>query len=233
MQQERIRCTPSWYGIERRDCILVTIDEDKPGFKGLSAACVLLLFSFRHDKKTYPCALIHWFNIYGQWHDPKTGLWMVRPAYYDQAQRNPCLAVVHLDTLVQGVHLIPVYGLHSLPSQLEYHQSLDVFKLFYANKYADYHSNEILFWIVMTRLNFDNSCRIYSERVLVTWFYILVQVYIHGENLSGIRLFSNAAGGWDSDYSATEPCSSCSIQLKQPFPECIEMWGWPFGFRSE
>ncbi|KAE9403476.1 hypothetical protein BT96DRAFT_1016915 [Gymnopus androsaceus JB14] len=133
MQQERIRCTPSWYGVERRDCVLATVDEDKPGFQGLSAARALLLFSFRHEKKTYPCALIHWFNTYGQRRDPKTGLWQVRPAFHDQAQRNPCLAVVHLDTLVRGVHLVPVYGSRSLPAELKYYQSLDVFKLFYVN----------------------------------------------------------------------------------------------------
>ncbi|KAJ3793376.1 hypothetical protein GGU11DRAFT_691904, partial [Lentinula aff. detonsa] len=72
-------------------------------------------------------------------------LWQVRPAFHDQAQENPCLAVVHLDTLARGVHLIPVYGSQRLPVELKYYQSLDVFKLFYVNKYADYHSNEILF----------------------------------------------------------------------------------------
>ncbi|KAJ3793943.1 hypothetical protein GGU11DRAFT_847438 [Lentinula aff. detonsa] len=145
MQQERIRCTPSWYSIERRDCVLATIDEDKPGFQGLSAARALLLFSFRHEKKVYPCALLHWFNMYGQRRDSKTGLWRVRPAFHDQAQQNPCLAVVHLDTLARGVHLIPVYGSQRLPVELKYYQSLDVFKLFYVNKYADYHANETLF----------------------------------------------------------------------------------------
>ncbi|KAJ3740425.1 hypothetical protein DFH05DRAFT_1580990 [Lentinula detonsa] len=116
MQQEQIHCTLSWYSIKRRDCMLATIDEDKPGFQGLSAAQALLLFSFRHEKKTYPCALLHWFTMYGQRRDPKMGLWQVQPAFHDQAQQNPCLAV-----------------------------SLDVFKLFYVNKYADYHSNEIFF----------------------------------------------------------------------------------------
>ncbi|KAE9387543.1 hypothetical protein BT96DRAFT_981388 [Gymnopus androsaceus JB14] len=192
MQQERIRCTPSWYGVERRDCILATVDEDKPGFQDLDGAAdrrtreldkivqkeyggfpkgnihemllfdllhqivkgcfkdmlvdwtweyLLLkhgekraneifddidrrlaavpafpglrcfphgrrfkqwtgndskalmkiflpavaeylpeemLFSFCHEKKTYPCVLIHWFNTYGQRCDPKTGLWQCK-----------------------------------------------------------------------------------------------------------------------------------------------------------
>ncbi|KAJ3964461.1 hypothetical protein EV361DRAFT_978383 [Lentinula raphanica] len=145
MKRERIRSTPSWRGHERRDCVLVTIDEDKPGFKGLSTARVLLFFSFKYEDTTYSCALIHWFNTYGQRPDPKTGLWMVRPAFWDQAQRKPCLAVVHLDALVRAVHLIPVFGSQALPIELEHHQSLDVFKTFYVNKYGDHHANEILF----------------------------------------------------------------------------------------
>ncbi|KAJ3760657.1 hypothetical protein EV360DRAFT_39300 [Lentinula raphanica] len=147
MKRERIRSTPSWRHNERRDTALVIVDEEKPGFRGMSAARVLLFFSFRHNGLTYPCALVHWFNTYGQRRDPKTGLWMVRPAYWDQNRReqNPCLAVVHLDTLIRGVHLIPVYGSHPIPSEVKFNHSLDIFKLFYVNKYADYHANEILF----------------------------------------------------------------------------------------
>ncbi|KAJ3791804.1 hypothetical protein GGU11DRAFT_823819 [Lentinula aff. detonsa] len=147
MKQERIRSTPSWHGNERRDTVLVIVDEEKPGFCGMSAARVSLFFSFRHNGLTYPCALVHWFNTFGQRRDPKTGLWMIRPAYWDQnhRQQNPCLAVVHLDTLIRAVHLIPVYGPHFIPSEVKFNHSLDIFKLFYVNKYADYHANEILF----------------------------------------------------------------------------------------
>ncbi|KAJ3748188.1 hypothetical protein EV360DRAFT_57070 [Lentinula raphanica] len=145
MKRERIRCNDSWYGNERCDCVLVTIDEDIPGFRGLSVARVLLFFSFEHEGTVYPCALIHWFNTYGQRCDRKTGMWMVRPAFRDQARQNPCLAVVHLDALIRSVHLIPVFGSQALPADLQPHHSLNVFKTFYVNKYADHHANEILF----------------------------------------------------------------------------------------
>ncbi|KAJ3760778.1 hypothetical protein EV360DRAFT_93378 [Lentinula raphanica] len=145
MKRERIRCNDSWYGNEQCDCVLVTIDEDKPGCRGLSVARVLLFFSFEHEGTVYPCALIHWFNTYGQRCDPKTGMWMVRPAFRDQARQNPCLAVVHLDALIHSVHLIPVFGSQALPADLQPHHSLNVFKTFYVNKYADHHANEILF----------------------------------------------------------------------------------------
>ncbi|KAJ3980770.1 hypothetical protein F5890DRAFT_1418942 [Lentinula detonsa] len=147
MKRERIRSTPSWYGCERRDTVLAVIDEAKPGFSGMSVARVYLFFSFQHGDKEYPCALIQWFNTYGQRRDSKTGLWMVKPVVWDQAQpQSSCSAqVVHLESLIRGVHLIPVFGSHPVPPKLKYNQSLDVFKLFYVNKFADYHTNEILF----------------------------------------------------------------------------------------
>ncbi|KAF5387453.1 hypothetical protein D9757_007829 [Collybiopsis confluens] len=35
MKKERIRSTPSWYGAERRDCVLATINDSKQGFQAL------------------------------------------------------------------------------------------------------------------------------------------------------------------------------------------------------
>ncbi|KAE9387156.1 hypothetical protein BT96DRAFT_960446 [Gymnopus androsaceus JB14] len=146
MKQERIRSTPSWHGVVRRDCVLATINEDRPGFRGMSVARALLFFSFQHEGKTYPCALVHWFNTFGHRPDPKTSMWIVKPTHTDARQHHPFLAVVHLDTLVRGVHLEPVYGSRPVPANgLKFHHSLDIFHTFYVNKYADYHSNEILF----------------------------------------------------------------------------------------
>ncbi|KAJ3927298.1 MAG: hypothetical protein NXY57DRAFT_965615 [Lentinula lateritia] len=147
MRRERIRSTPSWYGQERRDCVLVVLNEDIAGFLGMSAARVLLFFSFQHRQTKYPCALVHWYNTYGEQKDAKTGLWIVRPAEWNPQcqQQDPRFAVVHLDALVRGVHLIPVYGSEPIPLGLDFQQSLDVFDSFYVNKYADHHANEILF----------------------------------------------------------------------------------------
>ncbi|KAE9396973.1 hypothetical protein BT96DRAFT_958047 [Gymnopus androsaceus JB14] len=146
MKCKWIRCTPSWYNAPRYDTVLATIDEDQAGFQGMSVARALLFFSFKHQGMVFPCVLQHWYNTYGKSCDPKTGLWMVRPAYNGQDKQNPCLAVVHLDTLVHGVHLMPVYGDCPVPTNgLKHYHSLDVFNMFYVNKYADYHSNEIIF----------------------------------------------------------------------------------------
>ncbi|KAF9061853.1 hypothetical protein BDP27DRAFT_1484790 [Rhodocollybia butyracea] len=145
MKRERIRCTPSWRGVPRHDCVLVTLNEERAGFQGMSAARVLLLFSFVHESRTYPCALLHWYNTHGHSRDPKTGMWRVKPAFHDSRKQRPCLAVVHLNTLIHGVHLIPVYGPQAVPANgLKYYHSLDVFTAFYVSKYADYHASEII-----------------------------------------------------------------------------------------
>lgn len=146
MHCERIRCNPQWYGHPRRDSVAVITDDSIPGFRGMSAARVLLLFSFMHGDTLYPCALVHWYNTHGRSPDATTGLWVVRPGYYDSSRlQRPHLAVIHLDTILRGIHLIPVFGSRPIPRQLKYYNSLDVFNAFYINKFADYHCNEILF----------------------------------------------------------------------------------------
>ncbi|KAE9386188.1 hypothetical protein BT96DRAFT_1086980 [Gymnopus androsaceus JB14] len=137
MHRERIRCTPSWYGQERRDTVAVVIDDTVPGFRGMSAARVHLFFSFKYQDNVYPCALVHWFNTYGRSQDPNTGLWIVRPAYHD--------SLIHLDTLLRGVHLIPNYGPRPLNRAVKFYHSLDAFSAYYVDRLADYHANEILF----------------------------------------------------------------------------------------
>ncbi|KAF8222253.1 hypothetical protein L208DRAFT_607908 [Tricholoma matsutake] len=72
----------------------------------------------------------------------ETGLWIVRPDFY---RHKPCLAVVHLDCMLRGAHLIGVAGDDFLPQEgFDFSPSLDSFKAFYVNKYIDYHAHEIL-----------------------------------------------------------------------------------------
>jgi hypothetical protein len=53
------------------------------------------------------------------------------------------LAVVHLDCLLRGVHLISVAGRDFIPiHNFGFSDSLDAF---YVNKYADHHAHESLF----------------------------------------------------------------------------------------
>ncbi|KAK7008370.1 C2H2-type domain-containing protein [Favolaschia claudopus] len=143
MRRERIRCTPSWRKKNsRRDCAFAVEDQDKPGFRGMSVVRVKLLFSFDHDGVYYPCALVEWFKKVGRSPDPCTGMWIVEP---ELRGKKRVVTILHLDSLLRGAHLIPVYGTKNIPVGFPYYHSLDAFNAFHVNKYADHHTNEIAF----------------------------------------------------------------------------------------
>ena len=104
---------------------------------------VKLFFSFTFAGTEYPCALVEWFCRVGRAPDEVTGMWVVEPEIYGH-RRKAIVSVLHLDCFIRGVHLIPVFGKSFLPSNFFHRWSLDCFKAFYVNKYADHHSNEIL-----------------------------------------------------------------------------------------
>ncbi|KAJ7687658.1 hypothetical protein B0H17DRAFT_1069770 [Mycena rosella] len=145
MHHERIRATKSWYrGPPRYDCVFLEHDKDAAGFRGLHAARVRLFLRFKFRGVEYPCVLIHWFSARGDSPCPDTGMWIVTP----DSERNgrPSLAVVHLDALLRGAHLIGVAGKDFIPvHHFDFSDSLDAFKAFYVNKYADHHAHEIAF----------------------------------------------------------------------------------------
>ncbi|KAJ6536534.1 hypothetical protein DFH09DRAFT_931318 [Mycena vulgaris] len=53
--------------------------------------------------------------------------------------------IIHIDTILRGAHLIGIYGDSFLPRHFKYSDTLDRFKAFYINKYADHHAHEITF----------------------------------------------------------------------------------------
>ncbi|KAJ7612911.1 hypothetical protein DFH06DRAFT_1274599 [Mycena polygramma] len=149
MHHERIRATQSWYGGPPRFflmCVFIEHDPEAPGFRGLHAARVRLLFRFKFLGRDYPCALIHWFSAHGDEPDPDTGMWIVKPDFVRGRPREPEMAVVHLDSLLRGAHLIGVAGKEFVPLvNFDFSNSLDSYKAFYVNKYADHHAHEIAF----------------------------------------------------------------------------------------
>ncbi|KAJ7107151.1 hypothetical protein C8R43DRAFT_1114272 [Mycena crocata] len=104
MHHERIRATKTWYrGPPRYDCVFLEHDTEAAGFRGLHAARVRLFFRFKFRDVEYPCALIHWFSARGDSPCPDTGMWIVTP---DSERGGPSLAVVHLDSILRGAHLV-------------------------------------------------------------------------------------------------------------------------------
>jgi hypothetical protein len=129
-------------GPARYDCVFVEKDADQPGFRGLLAARVLLFFSFKHNDIVYPCAAVTWFSAVGESPCPDVGMWMVKPDLNSRGQR--VLDIIHLDSILHGAHLIPIYDDSYLPRHIKHTASLDSFCAYYVNKYAD-HSHEIAF----------------------------------------------------------------------------------------
>ncbi|CDO78171.1 hypothetical protein BN946_scf184918.g2 [Trametes cinnabarina] len=145
MHRERIRSVASWRGgPARRDCVYVAQDNDLPGFRGLLVARVRLFFSFRFQGVVYPCALVSWFSAVGDEPDEDTGMWRVTPDL-DAASHQPIMDIIHLDSIIRGAQLIGVAGADFVPYNLTPSHSLDVFREFYVNKYADHHAHEIAF----------------------------------------------------------------------------------------
>jgi hypothetical protein len=141
MKREHIRSCPVWRNEHsRNDCVFIITDSDTQGMRGMDVARVLAFFSFRRNGKYFPCAVIRWFNRIGDAPDPDTGMWTVQPSTTNHV---PHVAVIHIDTIFRAVHLIPVYGPTPLSPLIKFHHVLDVFTLFYVNKYADHHAFEI------------------------------------------------------------------------------------------
>src|SRR5258707_2971650 len=83
---------------------------DEAGDKGLDTClCQAFFFSFVHQGKIYPsqCALVEWFKKYGAYPDKETSMWRVRPHMVGHHQLT---TVIHLDSDVQGAHLLPAVG---------------------------------------------------------------------------------------------------------------------------
>lgn len=151
MHREYIRATPSWRkGPPRYDCVFVGKDATLEGFRGLHVARVRCFFSIlvpRLDSsggdEWVPCALVEWFSAVGDGPDEVTGLWKVEPDYFEDGERMR--DVVHVESLLRGAHLVPIFGKDPVPPRLKQHETLDHFQSFFVNKYADHHAFEIVF----------------------------------------------------------------------------------------
>lgn len=144
MRREHIRATPQWFktGYSRFDCVLV---KHGPGLQfdsDIRVAQVLLFFSIKFRGVQYQCVLVHWFETIANKPDKDTGMWIVRRAPNRPAM--PPISVVRLDSLIRAAHLLPVYGRSKVPRTLKHYHSLDYFKLFYVNKFADHNAFEAL-----------------------------------------------------------------------------------------
>ena len=122
---------------------LLTQTKTLRGVYVFEIACILLFFAFQHQGKHYPCALVHWFSFLGVEPDEDTGFWTVEPDFTDNG--SPHLAIIHIDSIYRAVHLLAAHqDAQFLDRALTMHSTLDKFKSFYINKYADHHAFDSL-----------------------------------------------------------------------------------------
>ena len=144
--RERIRATPTrdrgTSTVSRYDCVLVATDATSSGFSSMQVARVRLLFSITYPDIPIPCALVDWFILEGGRPDPVTGMWIVKPEY--TANNRHHSSIIHLDTVLRGIHLLPVHKKRVVARTHSYSRSLDHYRRFYVNKYIDYHAFETI-----------------------------------------------------------------------------------------
>ena len=112
--------------------------------RGLDIARVHLFFSFEVGDEVFSCALVHHFCKSFNDPDPDNSMWIIEPDF--DANRYWVVSVVHVDSIVRGAHLLPVFGVDTaIPREINFSHTLDVFTAFYVNKYIDYHAFETVF----------------------------------------------------------------------------------------
>ncbi|EIW83868.1 hypothetical protein CONPUDRAFT_119271 [Coniophora puteana RWD-64-598 SS2] len=142
LKRERIRATPSWRNeAPRYDCAFLLTNESLPGIFSMDVARVLAFFKFSLQGKTYECAVVHWYGYYSDERDELTGMYIVQPQYRKDGSRH--IAVVDVDTMVRGCHLLPVFGKDTIPEGMTCHDSLDSFDGYYVNRFVDHHAFEL------------------------------------------------------------------------------------------
>ena len=147
LRQEQIRSTWQWrQGSPRQDTVLVNTGNGgntQLPMSGFVVARVLLFFSFIYGGNNYPVALVWWYILTDDsgHRDKATGMWLVEREYRGE---EPLLEVVHVDTILRAVHLLPYFGRERVSQGITQDNSLDKYPMFYVNRYADHHSFKIL-----------------------------------------------------------------------------------------
>ncbi|KAH9954169.1 hypothetical protein BGW80DRAFT_1178483 [Lactifluus volemus] len=70
-------------------------------------------------------------------------MWVIEPDF--NADGSQFISVIHLNTILQVAHLIPVYSKEFILMKLFFCDLLDKFSLFYVNRFIDCHAFEIAF----------------------------------------------------------------------------------------
>ena len=89
------------------------------------------------------CAVVEWFSATDTEPDAETGLWVVEPDLDTNGSR--VLDIIDVKTIFRSAHLIPVFGEQPVPPYMKFSDSLDSYRAYYVNRYADHHAHEEIF----------------------------------------------------------------------------------------
>lgn len=129
-----------WGGLACCNCIFIKHNAECAGFWGLCVAQVEAFLKIIHECKSHPSALVSWFSTIGNMPCWDSGLWMVKR---DLDRGKKVMSIIHLDSILHGVHLISFPGNSFVTNDMCSMDSLNTFKIFFVNKYIDYHTHEI------------------------------------------------------------------------------------------
>jgi hypothetical protein len=141
MYQERIRSISSWYDHPHCDTVFVVLDDAIPSMKGMVIARICLFLSFHYKRADYSCAFVNWLVRDNNEPDPDTGMWTVS---MEKHHGKPKSQVIDVRTIACAAHLLPVFGSEPVPTEVQYHDSLDIYKSFFVNNFVDHHAHEFL-----------------------------------------------------------------------------------------
>ena len=68
-------------------------------------------------------------------------MWTVRPEEVDEQRVT---SIIALSSISRACHLMPVCRTTRIPFKFRFSSTLDAFRRFFVNVYADYHSHELL-----------------------------------------------------------------------------------------
>lgn len=144
MYQEHIWSNIKWKGRPWHDTVFVKVSDDVEimPVDGMLIAQVLL-FSFYDPiiRQVILCALVNWFMPVLDQHDKVMGTWEVK---IEMVGVRPTLKVIHLNSIMQGAHLLPAYGRGFLSEDFNFRDALDAFQSDFVNNLIDYHTHELL-----------------------------------------------------------------------------------------
>ncbi|KAG2126445.1 hypothetical protein BD769DRAFT_1628445 [Suillus cothurnatus] len=124
MRCEHLRAVPSWRnGPGRFDCAFINTDDRQDRILSMDVVQIFCFFSFTFTN------------------NEATGMYMVAPSFGKDG--SPNMSIIHIDSIVRGAHLLPIFGTQFVPWDLRFHHSLDIFRGFYINRFIDHHSFEL------------------------------------------------------------------------------------------